>query len=138
MVPIPAGNYGSLQINDKGLFWLSSRAGERERALVGAAFARDDVKVETVAGDITSYELSADGKKLLLRKQSKLFIVDAAPKKADLDKKDVRLDGWRLSVVPREEWRQVFIEAIKGVIAADGEIAPEEIENFRLFHDLVQ
>jgi uncharacterized tellurite resistance protein B-like protein len=34
--------------------------------------------------------------------------------------------------------RRVFIEAIKGVIAADGEIAPEEIENFRLFHDLVQ
>lgn len=34
--------------------------------------------------------------------------------------------------------RQVFIDAIKGVIAADGEIAPEEIENFRLFHDLVQ
>jgi uncharacterized tellurite resistance protein B-like protein len=34
--------------------------------------------------------------------------------------------------------RQVFIQAIKGVIAADGEIAPEEVENFRLFHDLVQ
>ncbi len=34
--------------------------------------------------------------------------------------------------------RQVFIEAIRGVIAADGEIAPEELENFRLFHDLVQ
>lgn len=33
--------------------------------------------------------------------------------------------------------RRVFIDAIKGVIAADGEIAPEEIENFRLFHDLV-
>jgi len=34
--------------------------------------------------------------------------------------------------------RQVFIDAIKGVITADGEIAPEEIENFRLFHDLVR
>jgi uncharacterized tellurite resistance protein B-like protein len=34
--------------------------------------------------------------------------------------------------------RRVFIEAIKGVIAADGEIAPEEVESFRLFHDLVQ
>ena len=34
--------------------------------------------------------------------------------------------------------RHVFIRAIKGVIAADGEIAPEEVENFRLFHDLVQ
>ncbi len=34
--------------------------------------------------------------------------------------------------------RRVFIEAIEGIIASDGEIAPEEIENFRLFHDLVQ
>jgi uncharacterized tellurite resistance protein B-like protein len=34
--------------------------------------------------------------------------------------------------------RRVFIEAIKGVIAADGEIAPEELENFQLFHDLVR
>jgi uncharacterized tellurite resistance protein B-like protein len=34
--------------------------------------------------------------------------------------------------------RKVFIEAIEGIIASDGEIAPEEIENFRLFHDLVQ
>lgn len=34
--------------------------------------------------------------------------------------------------------RRVFIEAIKGVIASDGEIAPEEIENLRLFRDLVQ
>jgi uncharacterized tellurite resistance protein B-like protein len=34
--------------------------------------------------------------------------------------------------------RRVFIEAIEGIIASDGEIAPEETENFRLFHDLVQ
>ena len=110
-VPVPPGNYGSLGVNDKGLFWLSNRAGERKRSLVGAAFARDDVEVETIAEDVTSYELSADAKKLLLRKTDQLFIVDAAPKKADLDKKDVKLDGWRLSVIPREEWRQVFVEA---------------------------
>jgi len=34
--------------------------------------------------------------------------------------------------------RRVFIETIEGIIASDGKIAPEEIENFRLFHDLVQ
>lgn len=111
VVPVPPGNYGSLQVNDKGLFWLSNRAGERERALVGAAFARDEVKVETISEGVTFFEQSADGKKMLLRQGTKLYIIDAAPKKADLDKKDVKLDGWRLSVVPREEWRQVFIEA---------------------------
>jgi len=111
VVPVPPGNYNSLRANDKGLFWLSSRAGEPQRALVGAEFARDDVKVETISEGVTFYELSADAKKMLLRKGSQLYIVDAAPKKADLDKKDVKLDGWRLSVVPREEWRQVFTEA---------------------------
>jgi uncharacterized tellurite resistance protein B-like protein len=34
--------------------------------------------------------------------------------------------------------RRVFIDAVKGVIAADGVIAPEEIENFRLFRDLLR
>jgi len=34
--------------------------------------------------------------------------------------------------------RKVFLDAIRGVIAADGEIAPEEIESFRLFQDLVR
>ena len=33
--------------------------------------------------------------------------------------------------------REIFIDAIRGVISADGEIAPEEYENFRLFQDLV-
>jgi uncharacterized tellurite resistance protein B-like protein len=63
----------------------------------------------------------------------------------DEDGEQVR--GW-LDVPPAPEsvdptlvpttHRRVFIDAIQGVIAADGEVAPEEIENFRLFHDLVQ
>jgi uncharacterized tellurite resistance protein B-like protein len=34
--------------------------------------------------------------------------------------------------------RKVFIDAIHGVISADGEISPEELESFRLFQDLVR
>ena len=36
----------------------------------------------------------------------------------------------------RPEHRQVFVEAIEGVIAADGEIGPEERENLRLLRHL--
>ena len=34
--------------------------------------------------------------------------------------------------------RRVFLEAIEGVIAADGEIHPQEVESFRIFRDLVE
>ena len=44
-------------------------------------------------------------------------------------------------VVSRENMmaahRRVFIDAIEGVIASDGRIAPEEYESFRIFQDLV-
>ena len=34
--------------------------------------------------------------------------------------------------------RKIFVDAIRGVIAADGEISSEELESFRLFQDLVR
>lgn len=110
-VPVPAGNYGNLSVTDKALYWTSRPAGQSKRALQAIKIGNDDPKVETVLEDVRTYELSADGKKLLLRKGDKFCIVDAAPKKADLKKKDVNLSGWTLSVSPREEWRQMFAEA---------------------------
>jgi tricorn protease len=110
-VPVPPGNYSELAVNDKGLFWLSHPAGEKKQALTAANIARENVEVKTVAADVKSYELSQDGKKLLVRKEDKLYVVDAAPAAADLAKKEVSLSKWELSVVPREEWRQMFVEA---------------------------
>lgn len=57
-----------------------------------------------------------------------------------------RVDGWLELPPPPEsvdptripvEHRQVFVEAIRGVIAADGEIADEERENLALFSALL-
>lgn len=110
-VPIPAGNYDDLAVADKALFFLSSPAGETKTALMGVAMARQDVKVETVVEDVTRAELSGDGKTLLLRKKDTLYLIPAEAKKADLDKKDVDLSAWRLSVQPRREWHQMFLEA---------------------------
>jgi uncharacterized tellurite resistance protein B-like protein len=65
-----------------------------------------------------------------------------------LDSEDrEQVEGW-LRVPPSPEaidptqvppdHREVFLDAIRGVIAADGEITSEELENFRLFQDLLQ
>ena len=40
------------------------------------------------------------------------------------------------TLVPHEH-RRIFLEEIEGVIASDGEIAPEERESFRIFEALV-
>lgn len=41
------------------------------------------------------------------------------------------------TLVPHEH-RQIFLEEIEGVIESDGEIAPEERENFRIFEALIE
>ena len=110
-VPVPAGNYRDLAVNDRALFWRSSQAGSRTSALVAAAIAREDVEVKTVVEDVSSFELSGDGKKLLVRKADRLYVIEATAAPASLAKKEVGLSGWALSVVPREEWRQMFDEA---------------------------
>jgi tricorn protease len=108
---VPAGNYSTLSVNDSAMFWRSHPAGEDKSALEAAKITNIDFKVETVVEDIGAYELSHDGKKLLVRKKDDLYIIDAEPKKADLDKKKVNLSKWKLSVEPREEWRQMFVES---------------------------
>jgi tricorn protease len=110
--PVPWGNYQALAVNGDVLFWLQRDAGKDKNTLAAAAISRDPVEVKTVAEEVRGYEMSADGKKLVVRKENQLYVVEAKADKADLDdKKKVDLSGWALSIVPREEWRQMFVEA---------------------------
>ncbi|HEX5273606.1 MAG TPA: S41 family peptidase, partial [Gemmataceae bacterium] len=110
-VPLAPGNYSELAVSDKALFWLSAAAGEKKKTLSAVAIGREKPEVKTVAEEVKRFELSQDGKKLLVQKGEQLYVLDAAADKADLDKKAVDLSGWSLSVTPREEWRQMFAEA---------------------------
>ncbi len=113
-LPLPPGNYSDLMVTSDALFWLSADSGtERKRHLVGATIARENVEVKQLVTDVRLVELSLDAKKLLVRKADTLYVLDAAVSAtpADLDKRAVDLSGWALSVVPREEWRQMFDEA---------------------------
>lgn len=111
-VPVPAGNYGNLAVNDKALFWTTTERGpDSKPALSSVAIVNENIEVKQVVADIKSFELSADGKKILVLKDDSMFIIDAAHGPADLAKKDVVLNAWTMSITPREEWRQMFIEA---------------------------
>src|SRR5690606_41119503 len=63
--------------------------------------------VSKIAG---SYALSADGKKLLLRRGSEFAIVDAKPDQKFDDAK-LSLAAMELRIEPRREWQQMYVDA---------------------------
>ena len=112
-VPIAAGNYEALSANGTRLFWLTRQTTvERPAALVALDIGNTDVTPKTIVDDVKGYELSGDGKKLLVRKGNVLDVIDASSgPSANLDKAAVNLAAWTFPLDPREEWRQMFDEA---------------------------
>lgn len=111
-VPVKAGNYFGLTMNDKVLFFVAGDLEDEDRARSLQAVKIDNEKpeVKTVAAGIRSYDLSQDGKKILVRKDSTFAIIDAAAAPAELDKSAVDLSGWSLSAVPAEDWKQFYVD----------------------------
>jgi len=116
-LPVSAGALGSLAVNDTGklLFTRNANAG------VGGGPNRPDLRIydfldagnekneeKTVAAGIDGFAMSADGKKLLVNKESAMYVVDAAADQK-LEKK-VPTGELRGSINPREEWRQILTE----------------------------
>ena len=78
-LPLPAANYEALSVNGSRLFWLSRQTNlEHTAALQSLEIGNSDVTPKTLVDDVRSYELAADGKKLLLRKGEALYVIDAA------------------------------------------------------------
>jgi tricorn protease len=118
-VPVPAGNLSRLQVTEKYLFYTDRGRGPNARnRLVAVEIKNKDVETSTVMDDIKSYRLSADRKKLLVHKYEQslkgdaLYVFDAGAKAPErLDRARVDLSALRFSYSPRENWRQIFVDA---------------------------
>jgi tricorn protease len=108
-VPLAAGNYGGLATNGDRLF-IGSRPPGRPADLIALDIKNKDVQPRTIASGIGGFQLSEDGKKLLISKDGRYFIQDSVAPVASFDK-PLDLSGWSLAVEPRREWRQMFTEA---------------------------
>ena len=111
-LPVPAGNYSRLEATAKHLLWVASDTGFGAKShLRQLEITHKDPKPKTLVEDLGSYELSGDGKKLLVRKGDSFFVIASdAGAPAKLDEK-FDLGGWTFALAPREEWRQIFTES---------------------------
>jgi tricorn protease len=103
----------SLSSDGKRLYFMSSEVSATTRpTLKTLAIENKSPKPETFAEDVSSYELTLDRKKLMLRKAQDIFIFDAGAKApAETSKNKVPLADWAFRLDPRDEWRQMFTEA---------------------------
>ncbi len=113
-VPVPPGNYFSLSVTARNIFWVDEdRAPTKStRRLMAVEIKNRDIEVKKLLDDVKGYELSSDGKKLLVQKDKVIHVIDAThepPKK--LEKTRLDLSKWTFSVDPRQEWRQMLVEA---------------------------
>ncbi|HSD28706.1 MAG TPA: protease, partial [Vicinamibacteria bacterium] len=114
-VPVPPGRLASLRTDGQRLYWLSvDNSFEPKRKLEALAIGREKPDVKTVMEGVREYLLSADNKKLLVRKEKEndLYVFDAGDKTPDKpEDSKVDLSRWTFSFDPREQWRQMFVEA---------------------------
>ena len=106
VLPVKASNYRNLQSVGDKLFYV--RAGRRDErpALLVYSFEKEK---ETELGTIGGYEISADGKKMIVGADGGYAIIDLPSAKIDL-KERPNLGDMKVKLDRRAEWNQIFAE----------------------------
>jgi tricorn protease len=115
-VPLAAGNYRALAAAGDRLYLLD---GDGDSASLKYLAIEPEPTLTEYAGKVQDYALSADGKRVLIRRPGNgerdfgtLLLADTGTKLPDdLAKATVRLGDWRLHIDPPQEWRQMFADA---------------------------
>lgn len=112
-VPVPAGNYQRLEVSEEALFLLATETTVEARlSLQALPIEWKEPKLKTLVGELESFELSADRRKLLVRTRKGIFVFDAKPKPPEkMAETKVDLSGWAFRLDPQQEWRQMFVDA---------------------------
>ncbi len=106
-VPVPAGSWALVGVTDKRILYRDAS----ENALMGIDLKPGAEPVKIVESG-SSYQLSGDSKKVLLRKGDAYHVIDAHAAegvKLDSDNK-VHLDDWAFAVDKRAEWNQIYMD----------------------------
>ncbi|MCO6498835.1 MAG: PD40 domain-containing protein [Vicingus serpentipes] len=113
-VPVKPGNYRGLAVNDKAIYVMSSSTGVDASTdlCVIKITNEEEVKLTTMVDGVDNFTLTEDGKKILVKKGSNYYMVGAGTGKVgSLNDDKIDLNGWKFSINPREEWKQLFTDA---------------------------
>ena len=65
-VPVSAGNYSYIDLNDKAIYIMSRETGIYANSNIKVlSISNEDIKLNDMASDVSGFELTRDGKKFL-------------------------------------------------------------------------
>ena len=112
-VPIKPGNYRGLEVSKNAIYLMASGTGVNAKTNLGyIKIENKDVKLKTMVEDINDFNLSGNSKKILVKKKSNYYMIEAGTsKEGNLDKNKIDLSKWRFAINPHEDWKQIFTDA---------------------------
>jgi tricorn protease len=104
-LPVKPGNYRNLQSVGSTVYYLRTTSGERK-----PAFAMFDLATqkETLLGSVSGFDLSADGKKMIVSQDGKYGIIDLPKGPVTITPLD--LSGMEMKLDRASEWKQIYRE----------------------------
>ena len=116
---IAPAEYSDLRLVDGRVFYLrrtiADEAGENEeegpesRKFHLCSYSLEDRK-ETVLGDVKSYEITADGKKMLVKVDKDYAIIDLPKDKIETKDHVLKMEGFDMQLDRHAEWNQIYFE----------------------------
>ncbi|MBA3832666.1 MAG: PDZ domain-containing protein, partial [Chthoniobacterales bacterium] len=116
---IAPAEYSDLRLVDGRVFYLrrtvaddageDEEAGPESRKFHLCSYSLEDRK-ETVLGDVKSYEITADGKKMLVKVDKDYAIIDLPKDKIETKDHVLKMEGFDMQLDRHAEWNQIYFE----------------------------
>ena len=112
VLPPKPGTYANLQaVKGKLLYRRAPRAGTHEEKSPIVYFDLEEREEKTILDEADGFEVSFDGKKMLVANKKKFAIVEVKEKQKF--EKPMSLADIEVPVEPRAEWKQLFLDAFR-------------------------
>jgi tricorn protease len=105
-LPVQAATYRNLESAGDSLFYIRQGSKDAKPALQVYDLS---TRKETALGSVAGYEISADGKKMLVSQDGKYGIIDL-PKAAVTVSEPLDLSGMEVKLDRHQEWKQIYRE----------------------------
>jgi tricorn protease len=119
-VEVVPGNYSNIRIVDDRIFYLRRTVADdttddeedqdaRDRKAHLCVYSMEDRK-ETVLGDVNAYQISDDGKRMLVKIKKDSAIIDLPKDKLETKDHELKLAGLDMQLDKQAEWNQIYFE----------------------------
>ncbi len=111
-VPIPGGNYYNLAVNEQAIYVMAGETGLNAKShLKVIKITNEAAKIENLAASVNDFEMTQDGKNLLVRRGRSYYLVRAGTGSVNLNDGEIDLSGCKFSTLPRDDWKQLYRDA---------------------------